>query len=103
MDSEEQAFADTVDFTNPDHKITEHFTVTDALMLHNWNRLARVEDGADYSKLTTLCQKLEEVRTQLGCPMNVHCMFRSPAYNLEQGILPPTGMDVHAMNLACDF
>jgi hypothetical protein len=39
----------------------------------------------------------------LGVPINVHCMYRSPAYNLEQGILKPTGMDVHAMNMACDF
>jgi hypothetical protein len=30
-------------------------------------------------------------------------MFRSPQYNIEQKILLPTGMDVHAMNLACDF
>lgn len=91
------------DFTNPKDNITDHFTVGDALILHNWNRLATEEDGADFDKLTTLCEKLEEVRTALGCPMNVHCMFRSPAYNLEQGILKPTGMDVHAMNLACDF
>jgi hypothetical protein len=103
MDAEEQAFADVVDWTNPDHQVTPHFTVSDALMLHNWNRLATVADGADYTKLTTLCQMLETVRTALNCPMNVHCCFRSPAYNLEQNILPPTGMDVHAMNLACDF
>lgn len=92
-----------MDWTNGNNKVTNHFTVSDALMLHNWNRLANNEDGADYDKLLTLCQKLEEVRDALGCAMNVHCMFRSPAYNLEQNILPPTGMDVHAMNLACDF
>jgi hypothetical protein len=91
------------DWTNKDDKVTPHFTVGDALMLHSWGRLATEADGADFDKLTTLCQKLEEVRDALGCPINIHCMFRSPQYNLAQNILPPTGMDVHAMNLACDF
>jgi uncharacterized protein YcbK (DUF882 family) len=91
------------DWTNPQDSVTEHFSVSDAAMLHNWNRLATTDDGADFDKLTALCQILETVRTALGVPMNVHCMYRSPAYNLAQNILPPTGMDVHAMNMACDF
>jgi hypothetical protein len=91
------------DWTNPSDQVTEHFTVNDCLMLHSWNRLATEADGADFDKLTTLCQKLEDVRTALNCPMSIHCIFRSTAYNLEQNILPPTGLDVHAMNLAADF
>jgi hypothetical protein len=46
---------------------------------------------------------MEEVRGILGCPINVHCMFRSKAYNIAQKILLPTGNDVHAMCMACDF
>ena len=92
-----------IDWTNPNEKVTEHFTVRDCLMLHNWNRLATADDGADFDKLTILCQKMEEVREILGCPVNVHCMFRSAEYNIEQKILLPTGKDVHALNLACDF
>jgi hypothetical protein len=92
-----------IDWTNPDCQVTDHFTVNDALCLHSWNRLATEDDGADLSKLQVLCQKLEEVRAALGCPMNVHCMFRSKEYNIEQGILLPTGNDVHAQSLACDF
>ena len=92
-----------IDWTNPQDQVTEHFTVKDVLFLHNWNRLATADDGANFEKLEALCQKLEEVRAALGCPMSVHCMFRSASYNLEQNILPPTGMDVHAMSLACDF
>lgn len=92
-----------IDWTKPKAQVTPHFSVDDCLTLHNWNRLATKDDGADFDKLQTLCQKLEEVRALLGCPMNVHCMFRSPKYNQEQHILMPTGMDVHAMNLACDF
>ena len=91
------------DWMSPTDQVTLHFSVNDCLMLHKWNRLATEKDGADLDKLTTLCEKLEEVRTLLNCPMNVHSMFRSTAYNLAQGILPPTGLDVHALNLACDF
>lgn len=73
-------------------------------MLHSsWNRLATEADGADFDKLTALCQVLEQVRAALNCPMNVHCMFRSKDYNIAQHILLPTGYDVHAMSLAVDF
>jgi len=92
-----------MDWTNPTDHVTDHFTVNDCLMLHNWNRLATEADGADFDKLTILCQKLEEVRAALGAPMSVHCMFRSTQYNIAQGILLPTGKDVHTQNLACDF
>jgi uncharacterized protein YcbK (DUF882 family) len=89
-----------IDFTNPNDSITEHFTVNDALMLHNWSRLGTEADGADFDKLNTLCQKLEEVRTLLGCPMNVHCCFRSADYNKLIGANPN---DPHSRSAACDF
>lgn len=95
-----------IDWTDANYHITPHFTVGDAITLHAWNRLATEDDGLDDDakvKLIALCETMEKVRTHLGCAINVHCMFRSPKYNLEQNILPPTGMDVHAMNLACDF
>jgi uncharacterized protein YcbK (DUF882 family) len=91
------------DWTNASDSVTEHFTVGDCLTLHNWNRLATEDDGADFDKLTTLCEKLEEVRDALDCPMKVHCIFRSTAYNQEQKILMPTGADVHSFCEAVDF
>src|SRR5579863_3125495 len=94
----------SIDWTDKSVNVTEHFTVGDCLMLHNWNRLATEDDGADFDKLTALCQVMEQVRAALGnIPLNVHCMYRSTAYNLEQNILPPTGKDVHSMSMACDF
>ena len=92
-----------INWADPTCQVTEHFTVSDCLTLHAWNRLATAEDGADFNKLIALCQKLEQVRSALNCPMNIHCIFRSTAYNLEQNILPPTGNDVHAQCLAADF
>ena len=88
------------DWTNEYSQVTDHFTVKDALYLHAWNRLATEADGANFDQLTVLCQKMEEVRSLLGCPIKVHCMFRSPDYNQAQGIKPN---DVHSLNLACDF
>jgi hypothetical protein len=90
-----------VDWTNGKSQVTEHFNVNDCLMLHSWNRLATEADGADFDKLTALCNKMEEVRAILGVPINVHCMLRSVAYNQAQGIQP--NADVHSFSVACDF
>jgi Peptidase M15 len=93
-----------IDWTSPDCPITPHFTVSDACMLHSWNRLANEMDGfndASKVKIVTLCQKMEEIRTFLGCPIAVHCMFRSQQYNQE--VVKAIPNDVHAQALACDF
>ena len=90
-----------IDWTDSNCQVSEHFTVGDALTLHSWNRLATVTDGADFQKLEALCQKMEQIRSILGCPINVHCMFRSIDYNKALGIIPND--DVHAQSEACDF
>lgn len=90
-----------IDWSNTTDHVTEHFTVGDALTLHGWNRLATEVDGAYFEKLMVLCKKMEEIRTILGCPVKIHCMYRSSAYNQSQNIKP--NADVHSMNLACDF
>jgi hypothetical protein len=93
-----------IDWTNPKAQITAHFTVEDACMLHSWNRLANESDGLnDLMKnlLIATCQKMEQVRDLLGCPIDVHCIYRSEGYNTSQNIKP--AKDVHSMGLACDF
>lgn len=90
-----------IDWTNGECRVTPHFKVKDCLMLHSYNRLATEADGADFQKLTTLCQKMEQIRNVLECEINVHCTFRSKAYNQSQGIKPEA--DVHSMNEAMDF
>ncbi len=89
-----------IDWTDPKSQVTEHFNVSDCLMLHKWNRLATPEDGADIQKLYSLCLVMEEIRKILGYPINVHCMYRSPEYNKLIGANPN---DPHEQNLACDF
>jgi Peptidase M15 len=93
-----------IDWTDGTVQITDHFTVADAITLHSWNRLANDTDGlTDEGKtaLVALCQKMEEVRTLLDCPINVHCMFRSQDYNAQ--VVKAIPNDVHAQFLACDF
>lgn len=90
-----------INWSDPNQKISEHFTVKDCLMLHNWNRLATSADGADFQKLTILCEKMEQIRNILQCPINVHCAFRSVEYNNSQGIKPSA--DVHSFSQAMDW
>lgn len=93
-----------IDWNNPKSKITPHFTVEDACMLHSWNRLANAEDGFTpelKASVIVVLQKMEEVRTLLDCPMNVHCTFRSQKYNSD--VVKAIPNDVHAQGLAIDF
>ena len=74
------------------------------ITLHAWNRLANESDGLTEEgkeKLIILCNKMEEIRELLSCPINVHCMYRSPEYNKE--IVKAIPNDVHASFQACDF
>jgi Peptidase M15 len=94
----------SIDWTDSSANVTDHFTVGDCLTLHSWNRLANESDGLNddgKDRLVALCQKMEQIRTLLNCPINVHCMFRSQDYNSKiVGAIPD---DVHAQFLACDF
>lgn len=84
--------------------ISTHFLVGDAIALHSWNRLATVEDGLTdegKEKLIVLCNKMEEIRKVLNCPITVHCMYRSEKYNEE--VVKAIPNDVHAQFLAADF
>lgn len=84
--------------------ISPHFLVGDAIALHSWDRLATAEDGLTdegKAKLVVLCNKMEEIRKILACPITVHCMYRSQKYNQE--VVKAIPNDVHAQFLACDF
>lgn len=101
---EENTPAPEIDWTNPECLVTPHFKVKDAIMLHAWNRLANDQDGLTddgRDKLVALCNVMEQVRVYLGCPINVHCIFRSEKYNQE--VVKAIPNDVHAQFLAIDF
>lgn len=91
-----------IDWNDEKCQVSMHFTVKDCLFLHAWNRLANIDtEGVMLHSLAALCQKLEEIRDILKCPIRVHSMFRSVAYNLSQNIFPSE--DVHSKSLAVDF
>jgi hypothetical protein len=91
-----------IDWNDETCQVTEHFTVKDCLYLHAWSRLADIDtEGVLLHRIVALCQKLEEIRDILKCPMNVHSMFRSILYNADQKIRPSN--DVHSDSIACDF
>lgn len=93
-----------IDWSNPNSSITQHFTVGNALMLHQWNRIATEKDGVTpevQSNIKALCEKLEQVMQILGCGMNIHCIFRSVEYNQE--VLHSLPHDVHSMGEGIDM
>ena len=93
-----------INWNDPECKITEHFTVEEAITLHSWNRLATETDGLDdicRDKIVDLCNKMETVREILDSSINVHCMFRSSDYNAS--VLHILPHDVHSLGMAIDF
>ena len=73
-----------IDWNNPESKISEHFTVKEALWLPGWKRLANEADGLNDTVKTNLIKifkKMDTVRNFLGKPIKVHCAYRPEEYN----------------------
>lgn len=93
-----------IDWTNGACKVSNHFTVAEAITLHSWNRLANESDGLTdqvKAEIVKLCSIMDQIRDLIGCPMNVHCIFRSVQYNQE--VLHSLPKDVHSMGMAIDW
>lgn len=92
-----------INWADPKCPVTTHFCVKDCLWLPKWNRLANASDGLTeqlQDTLFTFCQKLEEVRAVIYTPMNIHSIYRPPAYSPLVG---GTATDVHTQGIAADF
>lgn len=73
-----------IDWLNRSCKITEYFTVEEAIWLPSWNRLATPLDGLDHVVKDSLCAlfiKMDKVREYLGVPIIVHVAYRPKSYN----------------------
>jgi hypothetical protein len=93
------------DWTDPDSPVSEHFKVSDILTAHLWHRLFNSSDGIDGPILAALKATvlvMEQVREALGCPLSIHCTYRSPAYNITPGVGAPM-RDAHSKGMAFDF
>lgn len=92
-----------IDWTDFASKISQHFTVKEALWLPQWNRLANESDGLDdavKANLIELCNKLDIVRNYFGASMNIHCMYRPDVYN---ALVHGAPMSAHKIGRAADF
>ncbi len=92
-----------IDWTNPVEKITDHFTVKDALWLHSWNRLATEKDGLNMMTKFNICKSaewMEDVRYILKCPIFIKSWYRPLAYNLAIG---GATQSMHMAGRAVDF
>jgi hypothetical protein len=93
----------SIDWENINSKITDHFTVEDALWLHKWNRLANEFDGLTdelYADLIDTFNMAEDVRDLLDSPMKITSGFRPPTYSILVG---GNDHDPHTRALAIDF
>lgn len=92
-----------IDWTDPEAQVSTYFKVKECLYLPTWSRLANESDGLNddiKAHLEALCSKMDQVRDMLGCSMNVHCIYRPPAYNL---VIGAPENDVHSLGQAIDF
>lgn len=92
----------SIDWTNPHHRISKYFTVSEAIYLPKWKRLATEDELTDITKgnLVQLFAKLDIIREFFGAPIIIHCAFRPGPYNkLVGGALNST----HMFGMAADF
>jgi len=73
-----------IDWTNPDCKVSNYFSVRECLWLPTWNRMATEDDGLNddiKDSLVKLCTQMDLVRDFLGQPISVHVTYRPEEYN----------------------
>lgn len=80
---------DSIDWSEPSCKISEFFTVKDAIFLNNWGRLARESDGLTAEIKQNIWrmanEKMDMLRRLVGRPIYIKSWFRSQKYNVEIG------------------
>jgi len=77
-----------IDWTNPEAKISKHFSVREAVYLSKWGRLAYEGDGLnDHVKacILKMAYKMDTVRDYLGVPIIVHRWYSPKGYNALVG------------------
>jgi uncharacterized protein YcbK (DUF882 family) len=100
-----------INWNDPASKISDHFTVKDALWLPTWNRMASANDGLDEAVKTSLIalfKQMDVVRDFFGKPIIVHVTYRPDAYNKLIGGAPASShvrgmaVDFHVVGVNCD-
>ena len=93
----------TINWEDPNDKVSVYFTVKEALLLPQWNRIATEKDGLgpdQKANLVKLMKVMDTIRTKFNKPVIVHVTFRSYSYNKLIGGAPNSS---HVQGMACDF
>jgi len=89
-----------IDWTNPEDKLSDHFTVKDALWLPKWNKMhsPTEEEKKNILEVIVIMEKIREFLG--GKPINVHCFLRTTDYNKLVGGAPNS---MHIYGKAVDW
>lgn len=77
-----------VNWSDPSAKIAKYFTVKDAIVLRDWNRIGNESDGLDQivkKNLFDVFEKMDIIREFLGVPVFIKSAWRPSAYNVAIG------------------
>lgn len=78
-----------IDWTDPKAKISKYFTVGEAIMLREWNRLANESDGLNEHVKTQLTrifnEQMDWIREFLNRPVFIKSAYRPKQYNISIG------------------
>lgn len=95
-----------VDWSNPGAKIAKYFTVKDAIVLRDWNRIGNETDGLDLTvkkNLFDVFQKMDVIREFLGVPVFIKSAWRPSAYNVAIGGATKSAHMANVEYAAVDF
>ena len=80
MEIPEQAAKQTVDWNDPNCKISKHFTVKEALWLPSW-QVMHIPSEEEKANILKHAANMDKIREFLGASLNVHCWIRPGALN----------------------
>lgn len=83
-----------VDWTDPSCKISNHFTVGEALWIPQW-QCYHVPSDDEKANILRHAQNMDKVRDELGVPCTVHCWIRPRSLNCPTS--PHNGEDYNAL------
>lgn len=102
---------ETIDWSNPECKISKYFTVKEMIYLPTWKRMAIETDGLNdqvKTDLIDLAKSMDIVREYFGKAVNVHVTYRPTAYNvaikgaLHSAHTDGAAMDFDIIGMSCD-
>lgn len=95
---------DSINWSEPSCKISEFFTVKDAIFLERWGRLARESDGLTLEIKKNIHfmanEKMDMLRRLIGRAIYIKSWFRSKAYNI---LIGGAEFSMHMTGLAVDW